>query len=263
MTLLSIGGIIGLMKKLIVSIILAIAVLMGLILSGCVYEPLEEDLYTKNIYPDDDSTYDIGATGNEYSGGYFDDLDITNDVDIGHDLTVIHMLTVPSIVGQNISVTGKVQADRLIGDIEGYSIDVVQSSDLNIALNDTLDLVFLFVPDVIVIDFTGRSQHNVTLDDGHTTGHSIVIITGVDAMTCNTNYSALINNGGAFGSKIGQNDVVNTVVVYGGNDGLNDSYFYGVGSWTTATKTLRLTFSTVANTNDATNYIEIIATAYR
>lgn len=47
-------------------------------LSGCVYDPLETDLYTQNIYPNQDSTYQIGDIGNEYSTGYFDSVNSSN-----------------------------------------------------------------------------------------------------------------------------------------------------------------------------------------
>lgn len=222
------------------------------LLIGCdATDPLPDDFYFGD---------DVDIAGSLTVGI---DVTVGNDVDIGNDLDVTGTLSCPSYTGQNLTLTGKIEGDRLFADVEGYSIDVVQSSDLNIALNDTLDLVFLFEPDVIVLDYTGRCQHDTTLDDGHTTGHSVITVTGVDTITYNTNYTALVNNGGAFGSHIGQNDAVNAVVVYGGNDGVDDGYFYGVGSWTTATKTLRLTFSTVANTNTATNYIEILAIAYR
>jgi hypothetical protein len=250
------------------NIILVASLIIILVLTGCVTENLEQDLYTQDIYPITGNTYSVGSAILPYLNGYFtngyiDDLYVGDDLEVTDDVNIGGTLDVDVITGQNIQVTGKVEADRLIGDVEGYSIDVVQVSDYNIALNDTISIVLLFVPDVIEINYSGRVQHDVTLDDGHTTGHSLVIITGVNTMTCNTNYTALINNGGAFGSRYGQNDAVNTIVIYGGNDGVDDSYIYGVGNWVTATKTLTLTFSTVANANDATNYVEIMAVAYR
>lgn len=259
------------MKKLIISIVL---IGMLTLLSGCVYAPLEEDLYTQNIYPNDDNTYDIGSASLRYHDiygydGIFDyalinnNLNILNDVDIGNDLDVSGTTSSPVYTGQNIQVTGKVEADRLIGDIEGYSIDVVQASDLDIVLNDTLDLVFLFEPDVIVIDYSTRCLHDTTLEVGHTTGHSVITVTGVDTISYNTNMTALIDNNGAMGTVVFQNNAVNVIIAYGGNDGIDDANFLGVGTWDTGTHTLTLTFSTVANTVTGFNYVEIAATAYR
>jgi hypothetical protein len=245
------------------NIILIASLIIILVLTGCVTENLEQDLYTQNVYPITGNTYNVGSTTLPYLNGYFTDLYVADDLEVTNDVNIGGGLDVDVIIGQNIQVTGKVEADRLIGDVEGYSIDVVQVSDYNIALNDTLSLVFLFIPDVIVVDYSGRVQHDTTLEDGHTTGHCQVDITGINTMTCNNNYTALFDDNGVIGSQYGQNDVVNTVLIYGGNDGVDESYILGVGTWTTATKTLKITFSTIANTNDATNYIEIMAVAYR
>jgi hypothetical protein len=259
------------MKKKYLYILLIMPIL--LLMVGCsASDPLTEPLYAEEIYTWNGTAWSI--IGGSYNSITSDAVIADNYVVRGDggarkvqdSLATINdfgTLYAPALQTGNLDSTGKVEADRLIGDVEGYSIDVVQASDLNIALNDTISLTFPFVPNVITIDYSSRVQHSLMLNDGHTTGHSLVSITGIDTMTCNTNYTALINNAAVFDSRYGQNNNASVVVLYGGNDGVNDSYIYGVGSWVTATKTLTLTFSTVANTNDATSYIEILAIAYR
>lgn len=171
--------------------------------------------------------------------------------------------TADVIMGGNITSLGKVEADRLIGDIEGYSIDIAQASDLNIALNDTISLSFNFEPDIIILSYSGRCQHDTTFEAGHTTGHCEIAVTGVDTINYNLNASGLRDSNGAISTVALQNSAINVVGVFGGFDGADWAMFYGVGTWTTATHTLLITFSTVDNCNSAQNFIEIMATAYR
>lgn len=62
------------MKRLIITVLLSVC----LLLSGCgmAGDPISDDLYTKNIYPGTDSTYQIGTDTNRYKDGYFDDLHV-------------------------------------------------------------------------------------------------------------------------------------------------------------------------------------------
>jgi hypothetical protein len=62
------------MKKLSSKFILIILLVLIVPLVGCVYEPLETDLNTLNIYPTVTDTYDIGSPLLEYDGGYFNEL---------------------------------------------------------------------------------------------------------------------------------------------------------------------------------------------
>jgi hypothetical protein len=66
------------MKKLINNRILrpliALAIIAIVLLGGCVYEPLETDLHTRNIYPLTNNTYDVGSVLLQYDGGYFQNL---------------------------------------------------------------------------------------------------------------------------------------------------------------------------------------------
>lgn len=48
--------------------------LSAFLMSGCVYEPLETDLNTRNIYPIATDTYDIGSIPLQYDQGYFREI---------------------------------------------------------------------------------------------------------------------------------------------------------------------------------------------
>jgi len=282
------------MKKKIIYVLTGMLLLVSLAMPSCGFEgdSMLDDLWTRNVYPGITNTYDIGSLTYQYNNGYFQNL-FLNGAAVGvgdvvgtppstdHAIarydgvtglliqsslaTVSDLGTIsaPTVNAGNINSTGKVEADRLIGDIEGYSIDVVQASDLDIALNDTLVLTFLFEPDVIVVDYSSRCRHDTSFESGHTTGHSVITRTGVDTITYNTNSTSLIDNNGAIGSVGVQNNVANVIIAYGGNDVVDDSYFFGVGTWVSATHTLTITFGTVANTQTAFNFVEIVATAYQ
>lgn len=60
------------MKRVLLITLLAVVLLMG----GCGFEgdPVLDDVYSRNIYPGDDSTYNIGREGLAYAEGYFDAL---------------------------------------------------------------------------------------------------------------------------------------------------------------------------------------------
>ena len=248
--------------------LLLVAVL--LLITGCsAGEPWPEDTYFGDVYSNGVLVV-AGGGGNVSTGANIVDNAVVRGDGGAHgiqdSLVTINdfgTLNAPAVTAGNIDSTGKVEADRLIGKVEGFSVDVVQSSNLDIALNDTTDLVFLFEPQVIVLDYSGRSRHDTTSEAGHTTGHCVITRTGVDAITVNNNYTAFVDVNGAMGCVSGQNDTTNSTVVYGGYDGVTDAYFYGVGTWVSATHTLTLTFSTVSDTITAFNYVEILAVAYR
>lgn len=273
------------MKKKIIEVLVILILLAGLV--AC-------DAVDTDILPVADDTYDVGSPALQWAEGHFTGLFIggvpvgpgggdvfgpaaaTDDAIARYDgvtgkliqdsavtINDAGLLTAGSILGGNIVSLGKVEADRLIGDIEGYSIDIVQASDLDIALNDTISLSFNFEPDIIVLSYSGRCQHDTTFETGHTTGHCEISITGVDTIGYNLNASGIRDSNGAMASIVLQNSAINTVGVFGGFDGADWALFYGVGTWTTATHTLLITFSTVNNCNDAQNFIEIMATAYR
>ena len=172
-------------------------------------------------------------------------------------------LYAPVVSAGNMVSTGKVEADRLWADIEGYSIDVVQASDSGIVFNDTLDLVFTFEPNIIVLDYTTRCEHDTTFQAGHTTGHSVIEVTAVDTISCDTSCTALFDDDGTVDSTFVQDSVASVIEAFGGCDAFDQAYFMGVGTWDTATHKLTITFSTVNNTDTTSNFVEIVATAYR
>lgn len=239
--------------------------------------PAEEDWY----FGEDVYIYgDLDVTGT-VSGGGIGSGNVTSTNVIGDDYLVrgdggargvqdslvtindFGTLYAPVVTAGNIDSTGKVEADRLLGGIEGYSIDVVQASDSNIALNDTWDLVFLFEPSVIVLDYSTRMKHDTTLEVGHTTGHCVITVTGVDTITSNLNITSIYDNNGSMAMTAIQDNTTRVLWAYGGNDGADDSLINASATWDTGTHTLTITFVTVSNTLDSNNYIEMVATAYR
>ena len=61
------------MKKLIS--ILSGFMLLGITLMGCTaIDPMIDDIYTQNVYPSDNVTYDLGSTTYTWDDGYFDNL---------------------------------------------------------------------------------------------------------------------------------------------------------------------------------------------
>jgi len=256
------------MKKLILISLILLA------LTGCsASDPLTDDIYVEGtLYLWDGAVWTPASvsTGNITSGAIVADNSIIRGDGGGFGvqdslatISDLGTLYAPLVTAGNMDSTGKVEADRLIGKVESYSIDNVQTSDLDISLNDTVTLTFLFEPSIIVLDYSARCLHDTTLEAGHSTGHSLITRTGVNTITVNTNMTGLFNNAGAIGTVGVQNDNARAILAYGGNDGVDDSYFYGVATWVSATHVLEITFSTVANTHDAFNYVEILAVAYR
>lgn len=60
------------MKRILLITLVALVLLMG----GCGFEgdPMLDDAYTRNVYPGEDGTYNIGRGGLAYAEGYFDAL---------------------------------------------------------------------------------------------------------------------------------------------------------------------------------------------
>jgi hypothetical protein len=55
-------------------LLVGLLAVFGLLLSGCVYEPLETDLNTRNIYPIATNTYDVGSLALQFDQGYFREI---------------------------------------------------------------------------------------------------------------------------------------------------------------------------------------------
>jgi len=68
------------MKRILLSILLVMVLLVG----GCGFEgdPMIDDAYTRNVYPGETDTYQVGSEDLRYSEGYFEDLDVSDDLDV-------------------------------------------------------------------------------------------------------------------------------------------------------------------------------------
>ena len=142
----------------------------------------------------------------------------------------------------------------------GTLVDVVQGYDAGIATNDTIVLTFAFIPSKIVLAYSGVVTHDTTGEDGHTTGHTIVTITGTDTYTKNAGSVSFteLSNGSHYPYGITGDYLI---YMYGGSDVSDAAIVTASGAWVTATRTLTLTF-TIANADANYNKIEILATAY-
>lgn len=113
---------------------------------------VNNDLYTNNIYPNADSSYNIGAAGNEWYAGYFDGLEVAGGFDagsgtgtsIGVDINTIGSL----FVGGDAEIRGDIvnnDGDVTVNDdfvVTGNS-DLngsVSNSTGNLDLNDNTDI---------------------------------------------------------------------------------------------------------------------------
>ncbi len=157
-----------------------------------------------------------------------------------------------------ITSTGAIQGE-LLG--ASGSIDIVQASDLGIATNDTLVLTFAWEPSEIVITFSIRLQHTAG-QQGHSVGRCLVTSIGSDAMTTNMNYVIMYNSNGTPSATYAINDATNLIGGFGPYNGASFAEVKATGAWSTANKQLTLTFVT-SNIADASNFLELVAVAYR
>lgn len=167
------------------------------------------------------------------------------------------------ITGGDVYIESALHADSVIADVEGHSIDVVQVSELGIALTDTISIVFAFEPSLVTLDYSAKCLHDASNEAGHTTGHCVIIITGVNTMTSNLNMTALVDDNGSIGVVSIPDNTTKVIIAYGGNDGASDSNFRGSGSWNTGTHTLTIVFDVDNDARDIFNFVEIVATAYK
>jgi len=204
------------------------------------------DIYTQNIYPTADDTYNVGSAASGYhniyaTDGIFDYL----------------------YVGYNLNTTGNITANSVAADIEGYSVDLVHDYESGISENDTLSLVFGFEPSKISISYSAICHHvDYPYEVGHTTGHSLITVTGVDTISITTNYTAVTDDNGVMNSAI-LHSHTDVLMAAGGYDGYTFARCWGTGAWDTATHTLVVTFDDVQNAYDPWNFFEVMATAYR
>jgi len=141
--------------------------------------------------------------------------------------------------------------------------DVVQKLVSGITHAATLAIVFDFVPSVIVVDFVALADHTSTHELGHTTGRSVVTVTGTDTISISTHYAGIRDVNGTWTPHQATSlDTTNVVYALGGNDGSNNAYFVATGAWTTSSKTLTLTYATT-NVYNPGCALALVATAHK
>jgi len=149
------------------------------------------------------------------------------------------------------------------GVVEGKCIDVAQFSNNTIIDNDTNSLVFDFVPSKIVLSFSGGGKFTGVPNQGITTGHTIITITGTDTITSVCNATAYYQFDSAWVHTAALGDTVNVIYLYVGRMiATGSATILGTATWTTATKTLLITYQETFTDTSFTN-LEVLATAYK
>ncbi|GAG15171.1 unnamed protein product, partial [marine sediment metagenome] len=143
-------------------------------------------------------------------------------------------------------------------------VSIVQASKLGVADNDTTSLVFDFVPSKIVLSFNGALTR-VLQTDGKSTnsGHCVITITGTNTFTSNMNniahqWNDEINKGVSYLFQ-DHSDYIIIMRSGIGSTGLA-GYIVATATWTTATKTLLITWQQT-NTVPEETFVELVATA--
>ena len=141
------------------------------------------------------------------------------------------------------------------------AISIVQSGQSGIGAQS---LVFDFVPSKILLKWSvsasGSNGGNFALSVGTT----LIAITGTDSLTQNMNINQIYPNypattWNAFNNAV--NDTTKCIRFNGGNTNDNGAATcYGVATWTTATKTLAISYT---NSYTANQNIDIMAIAFK
>ena len=141
--------------------------------------------------------------------------------------------------------------------------DVVQKLVSGVTYAATLAIVFDFVPSVIVVDFVALVLHDTTYESGHTTGRSVVTVTGTDTITISTYYAGIRDVNGTWTPfQATALDTTNVVYARGGNDGSDDARITATGAWSTSGRSLTLTYGTL-NVNNPNCVLALVATAHK
>jgi hypothetical protein len=164
-------------------------------------------------------------------------------------------------------VSGYITAESLTGSIMNSSLETRRYQNVGIATGDPADtLVFAFVPTKIILNFKGTAVRVDPYQAGANDGMTVITITGTNTYTSildsvcaywnmrTTNQMSAVTRAG---------DEVNVIYLFTGNDPGNiQGTCIGVATWTTATKTLSITY-TATNCNNASTVLLVTATAYR
>jgi len=103
------------MKK----IILSVGLVILLLLTGCTSQDPMDDVYTKNIYPGEGGSYQIGTENNPYADGHFTDIHVSE-----HSIYIGGVKFNPeSTGGGSIWYSGEGTPDQEIGNTGDYYLD--------------------------------------------------------------------------------------------------------------------------------------------
>lgn len=145
----------------------------------------------------------------------------------------------------------------------GFQYDIVQTYINGVSENDTIDFVFSFEPTNIVLSYSAVCSHSTfPYYVGHTTGHSLVLITAPNSFELDAYITAIRDENGTMDSAVLTSEF-DALMAFGGYDGSTYAKAWGViTSWATATHTLSIKFHDVVDTRDAFTFFEIMAIAY-
>ena len=152
------------------------------------------------------------------------------------------------------------------GALEGKSIDIVSRYNEGIADNDSLSLIFDFVPSKIVLEYVGLGNYSgEATTTGSGKGMAVITITGTDTFTsvmytCGAYWNEQTDK--AFNMQ-NYNDTSNICnFPCGVNASGATASMSATGGWVTATKVFALTFQETA-VDTSTNVVSVVATAYK
>lgn len=110
-------------------VLLLTLVVVVTVVGSCVYEPLETDLRTRNIYPITTNTYDIGSLLLQYKAGYFQNV-------------FINGVAVVAGGGGDVSATANITDNSVVrGDGGAKSVQDSTVGANDVTINDFGDLV--------------------------------------------------------------------------------------------------------------------------
>ena len=204
--------------------LILILVAIVILLVGCVYEPLETDLNTQNIYPITTNTYDIGSLLLQYQNGYFQNLFINGVAVVaggGGDVSAAANITDDSVVrgdggakGVQDSTVGAndVTIDEFgnltaTGDLDGFDInaandlrcvndlDVTDDADIggdfDVVGSTTLGgFIDWSVGNIIYVPLTGNIQ---TYVNNAVAGDTLVLASGKYTITSDITVNKQLN----------------------------------------------------------------------
>ena len=150
----------------------------------------------------------------------------------------------------------------ITGSLESYSAEILSAGDDSMENNDTISFIFSFEPSKIILIWNGICQHDTTNEPGWGSGSTYITIAGTDTITHTLNRAGHYDNNGNWVFTSDSDDATNITYILGGNDGSDTGSQIGTATWTTATKTLLITFTT-ANAAAADTRIGIKAIAIR